>query len=260
MRLGLLTFLSTLVSVALADVQFTKPAAGASLTGGSTISIAWKESGTSPAISTFLSYQLFLMAGGNTATNSIQLAVLVASGNFAQGNTATAAISVGLGAATKNAYYLKMISVSQEGGTVINYSDHFTLAGMTGTFPAAVISGVTGLTSTAGPESEDNVSNGGAAAPAAGAEMYTVPYHLQTGLTKYAPMQPIPPTKITAKSYTPLNPSTSINIATTYLPVASMATTLTMSQTFSVSSVENTAAAASNPTGDMAKFLARWKD
>merc|ERR1711939_578933 len=87
-----------------------------------------------------------------------------------------------------------------------------------------------------------------------------VPYPLQTGLTKYAPMQPIPPTKITKKQYSPLYPTSAVTIATTWLPNPTIVTTVTASLTFSVSSMENTAAPASNPNPDMAKFLNRWKD
>ncbi|KAI7362736.1 hypothetical protein KC336_g21656, partial [Hortaea werneckii] len=51
-----------------------------------------------------------------------------------------------------------------------------------------------------------------------------------------------------------------VTIATTWLPNPTIVTTVTASQTFSVSSMENTAAPASNPNPDMAKFLNRWKD
>lgn len=134
-----------------------------------------------------------------------------------------------------------MISVSEEGGQVINYSDRFTLTGMVGTFPAAVVSGLASVTGTDGPATDNEVSNaaGGASAAAAGGS-YTVAYNLQTGLTKYAPMQPVPPTSITAKSATPLYPTSAYTVATTWMATPKVATTLTLSQTFSVSSVENT--------------------
>ncbi|GAB7354295.1 hypothetical protein MBLNU459_g4816t2 [Dothideomycetes sp. NU459] len=155
-----------------------------------------------------------------------------------------------------------MISVATEGGTIINYSSRFSITGMTGVFPAAVTTGLEAVSGTDGPATENDISTGATdnTAAAAGAAEFTVPYQLQTGLTKYAPMQPVPPTKITAVSPTPLHPTSAYTVATTYLGKATIATTLTMSQTFSVSSVENSIAAASQPTGDMRKFLNRWKD
>ena len=116
---------------------------------------------------------------------------------------------------------------------------------MTGAFAAAVQAGVTANAgATEGPATENQISNNAGAAAGAGAGAaggsFTVPYQLQTGLTKYAPMQPVPPTKITAKSYTPLHPTSAFQIAKTYLALPTIVTTMTASQTFSASSVENT--------------------
>ncbi|KAK4981879.1 hypothetical protein LTR28_002912 [Elasticomyces elasticus] len=114
---------------------------------------------------------------------------------------------------------------------------------MTGVFSAKVQTALVQLGTgvTAGPPTENNVGN-------------------NAGLTRYAPMQPVPPTKITAKSPTPLYPTSAYVIATTWLPIPTIVKTVTASQTFNVKSMENTAAPAAMPSNDMAKFLARWKD
>jgi hypothetical protein len=168
-----------------------------------------------------------------------------------------------------------MISVATAGGTVTNYSNRFTLTGMTGTFSQTVTDGLTSVTGTAGPDTVNDVT--GAAGTAAVAEgVWGTPYNLQTGLTKYAPMQPVPPTAITATNTSPLWPTSSVVLASTYLPIPSVVTTLTQPQTFSVPSHANTvhftvalncadantlqAAPASEPTDDMQRFLNRWKD
>lgn len=136
--------------------------------------------------------------------------------------------------------FLKMIS-STTGGTVVNYSDRFSLSGMTGTFPPAVQAGLKGLTGTSGPKTENNVDKN--ADPAGGAGKaggpYSVTYTAQTGLTKYAPMQGKPGTKITAKNPKPQYPTSSVKIAKTMLPTPSVVTTMTVSATYSASSVEN---------------------
>ena len=136
--------------------------------------------------------------------------------------------------------FLKMISVAP-GGTVINYSDRFSLSGMTGTFPPNVQKGVAGITGTNGPAAENNVaSNPDAGAPTGAGGPYAVTYTAQTGLTKYAPMQGKPGTKITAKSPTPQYPTSSVQFAITFLPTPSQVTTHTLSATYSASSMENT--------------------
>ena len=109
-----------------------------------------------------------------------------------------------------------------------------------GVFPDSIKTGLAGISGTAGPPTEDNTGNAAnpGAAPAAGD--FNLAYTMQTGLTRYAPMQPIPPTKITAKNTKPLFPTSSVSIATTRLPIPKIQTTITQSQTYSVSSRENT--------------------
>ena len=124
-----------------------------------------------------------------------------------------------------------------------NYSKRFSMTGMTGTAPATAVTAVQALGgSLDGPPTENGVTNnaGEAAGGAGNPADATVPYRLQTGLTKYAPMQPIPPTKITKKNPTPLNPTSAYSIAKTWMPKPTILSTLTASQTFSVSSMENT--------------------
>lgn len=260
MQFRLLALLAAITPFALADVEFTSPAAGAKLTGGGSINIAWKDSGSAPSISDLTTYQLFLCAGGNDDTTFIQLTSITTSGTFAAGNKAIGNVGAGVGASTpSNAYFLKIISVAKEGGSVTNYSPRFSLSGMTGAFPPNVLAGAKAVTGTDGPPTVNQVANNANAAPAAASD-YAIPYTMQTGLTKFAPMQPIPPSKITKKSPTPQYPTSAVSLASTFLPTPKQVTTMTMSQTFSVSSMENTVAAAPMPSDDMAKFLARWKD
>jgi len=60
MRVHYLSLAAALAPFALADVQFTKPAAGSTQNVG-TLSVAWKESGDNTPIDDLQSYQIFLM-------------------------------------------------------------------------------------------------------------------------------------------------------------------------------------------------------
>ncbi len=71
MLVRLLTLFASFAPLALADVEFTSPAAGASVKGGSTISVEWKDSGSQPPLSDLQSYTLFLCAGGNDAPSFV---------------------------------------------------------------------------------------------------------------------------------------------------------------------------------------------
>jgi hypothetical protein len=138
-----------------------------------------------------------------------------------------------------------MISVGINGGTDYVYSARFGLTGMTGTLTAAQLQGITAAgsdTTYVIPAAHGIVTAGAAAGTTAAvpeAGMYTVPYNLQTGLIKYAPMQPGPGTKITKKTASMMNPSSAFTIFTTYAPPASITYTVTESQTLTHSSREN---------------------
>ena len=72
MLIRLLVLLAAIAPYTFADVQFTSPSAGAQETGGSTLKVAWKESGTGPKLSSFTTYQLFLCAGGNDPSSFVR--------------------------------------------------------------------------------------------------------------------------------------------------------------------------------------------
>lgn len=124
------------------------------------------------------------------------------------------------------------------GGTIKNYSSRFTLSGMIGVFTPAIQTALTTVSGTAGPERD----TGGLAAATASiaGDLWAIPYDQQIGNTKYAPMQPIPPTKITATNTKPIWPTSGVTIATTFLPIPTIATTLTQAQTHVVPSHPNT--------------------
>lgn len=114
---------------------------------------------------------------------------------------------------------------------------------MTGTFSTEVTTGLADISGDgdSGPVGINTFTQSAASATSGGATgSFAIPYNLQTGLIKYAPMQPIPPTKITAKVPTPLYPTSSYSIATTYLGAPTITLTVTESQTFSVQSYANT--------------------
>jgi hypothetical protein len=173
-----------------------------------------------------------------------------------------------------NNSFVKMVAVAKDGGEYTAYSDRFSYSGMAGAWGANVkFDDVDG---TDGPAAKDATAD--AAKGAVGKDSdYAVEYTMQTGPTRYAPMQPVPPKTVTATNTKPLYPTSSVKIATAFLPIPSVQTTITQSQTFSVSSGVNMvsclvnkamehvltdaqAAAAPHPTDDMQKFLNRWKD
>ena len=138
-----------------------------------------------------------------------------------------------------------MEATAQAGGTYTVFSSRFSMTDMTGTMPAAVTEAMKDVDGTDGPAAIDGTTQA-AADPAA--DEYDVDYTMQTGLTRFAPMQPLPPTKITKKTATPLHPTSAFTIATTHLKPPKQQTTVTQSRSYSFTSVENTVSSASHPT------------
>jgi hypothetical protein len=175
----------------------------------------------------------------------IQLAPLVTAGSFTEGNSVTGTITQSLGANEENAYFLKMISAAT-GGSVINFSDRFTISGMDGVFPAVVKAGLETVSGTAGPPTENDIQAvqqpaagaGGTAAIAPGD--YAVAYTLQTGPIRYAPMPPMAVTQISAKGQSRQWPTSAYTVYPSPAGSPNAITTNTMAQTFSASSIENT--------------------
>nr|POE87778.1 cell wall synthesis protein kre9 [Quercus suber] len=253
-------------SLALGYPTVTAPQAGAAVPATAAITVTWGDTGT-PANSQLSTFTLTLYVGGNVpGTDAGAVGPVITTSALVSAGTLTFTLDpAALAAAGEltNGFYFQMISVATDGGTMTTYSDRFSLTGMTGVTGAAYVTGASTVTATTGPAPVNAVANNAAAAgtstgPEAG--NFAIPYNSQTGLIKYAPMQSLPPTKITAKTYTPLFPTSAVTIATTWLLPASVTLTVTDPVTYSVSSMENTASPQSNPTGDMAKFLARWKD
>jgi len=261
MRLsGALVFLAMLAPLASAVPVISSPAASASVPGGTAFNVEWKDDGTAPAIADLSGYQLLLYSGSGTDPVSLYTA---SNGVLSSGTSVTVTVPVGIGGSTANAYFFGLMSTATAGGTITTYSSRFTLTGMSSTFSPAVAAANAGVTSSAPPAAKNALAaNANAAAGTAAGGLFEISYNLQTGLTKYAPMQPVPPTAITKKDTAPLNPTSAVQFATTFLPNPSQVTTLTASQTFSVASHPNTAATQSSPTpsNDMQRFLNRWKD
>jgi Ser-Thr-rich glycosyl-phosphatidyl-inositol-anchored membrane family/Yeast cell wall synthesis protein KRE9/KNH1 len=280
MRVAPLSFvaaLAALADLALADVKFTSPPAGTKLTGGSAISISWIDSQVDPPLSDLSTYSIYVVAGGNDDASQFIAATGPSQASFTTtGNTAQIVVPATAGGATTNAYFIKIVSVDVNGGTVTNYSPRFTLTGMTGAFPQNVIQGLQTVTGTNGPPTQNNVGDAASNNGATGA--FALAWSMQTGLTKYASMQPYPPTKITKKTKTPLFPTSPYTIATTIMAPPTILTTATLPVTWSFSQMENPVrrsrglwsrcntnsrfqvAPAPMPSDDMQKFLNRWKD
>ena len=95
-----LVFLAATAPLALADVAFTIPAAGATIPGGTAFTVTWKDSGAAPSLSDLSAYQLFLYSGSNAVPQQL---FSLSTGSFATGNTLTVTVPAGTGGSGVNA-------------------------------------------------------------------------------------------------------------------------------------------------------------
>ncbi|EPE32665.1 putative beta-1,6-glucan boisynthesis protein (Knh1) [Glarea lozoyensis ATCC 20868] len=258
---NVLFLVASAAPLALAAPVITSPAAGASVPGAAALTVKWADDAVAPLSSTMGTCTVQLMAGSNTVNQAIVAALAPVAVGL---GTASVPVTAAVSGSAPNAYFISMLCNGATGGTYQTFSSHFTLTGMTGAFPAAVLAAASAVTVTTPPAVINKLATAPVAAPGApGAEdpaMFTVPFNLQSGTIRYAPMQPVPPTAITATNTAPLYPTSAVQFAVTALPIASIATTYTQAATFSVASHPNSAAAASSPVNDMQRFLNRWKD
>lgn len=98
-----LIFIAALAALTIADVKFTSPSGGATVAGGKTVEVKWKDSGDDPPLDDLETYQLFLCAGGNEQDTYIQLTALAEKGKFSTGNSASGTVSANIGGPDKNA-------------------------------------------------------------------------------------------------------------------------------------------------------------
>ncbi|KFZ09468.1 hypothetical protein V502_08747 [Pseudogymnoascus sp. VKM F-4520 (FW-2644)] len=288
----ILFFVFALVPLAYADVKFDVPGPGGVVPGGIDFKVSWSDSDASPTINDLVEYSIALYSGSNEAPTP--LLTLVPSGTFAETpNSASINIPVTAGEPITNAYFLGIQSTTKSGEFITNYSSRFTVNSLTGEFPDTIKAALSTVSDTTGPQTETSnlrprvapaapavpvpavpapaapapgvpapvVPAPAAPAPAAPAGGdWSIPYDQQKGDTRYAPMQPKPPKAITATKVTPLWPTSAVKIATTFLPAATIVTTITQPPTGTAVMHANTAAAQSQPQDDMQKYLNRWKD
>ncbi|KAF7865838.1 hypothetical protein EAF04_006003 [Stromatinia cepivora] len=257
MRLFQALVLAASAPFAIAYPTFAAPAVGALETAGTAFTVTWADNGDAPSIADISTYSLAVCAGSSSGTDIRVITTVSATVSMGSTLTTTVTVPAASGESVTNAYFMRMIATAKAGGTVTVYSNRFSISGMTGDFGTTFT-----ITGTTGPATVNTVADTVAASSSSTVVegVYGIPYQSQTGLTRYAPMGLMPGSTITATNTAPQYPTSSVALATTYLSSATIATTLTQTQTASFASHANTVAAAPMPTDDMAKFLARWKD
>lgn len=208
--------------------------------GSSTITVKWiSDSNDDLSIDDVTKYSIVLCTGSNTNIQAVKTFTTLLSSSS---RSYDANIEDTYG---PNGYYFIQVYAQYSDGYSIHYSDRFKLTGMTGsassfTFAASLFSISTG--DVASPQTD--ITSDGSIDSAS----FTIPYTLQTGRTRYAPMQTQPGSKVTHTMYSTRMSPSSYTPYTSNSPSPNVYSTITPGWSYSVTSLINTAAAAGYPT------------
>lgn len=238
--------LLALIQLAVCDVDITSPTTGKSYSASSgsvTVTVKWDDdlddSDDDASLDNVKKYSVVLCTGSNLLVKPVHsFTTALPSGT----TTYDAVIEDTYG--PDGDYFIQVYAVFTL-GTTIHYTNRFALTGMTGkattfTFSASLFS-ITG----SHPTAQVNV---GADAVTINSASFTVPYTLQTGKTRYAPMQTQPGSTVTYSMYSTRHATSAYTPYSTLRASPNVYSTITPGWSYTPLSKINNATIAGYPT------------
>ncbi|ODV64489.1 cell wall synthesis KRE9KNH1 [Ascoidea rubescens DSM 1968] len=248
------------------DIDILTPTAAQSYEvdedGYTQVKVTWEESGESPYLSEFEYYTFSLCTGPNddvVALSVLDYYITVSGTSY----TANIPSTVG----TDGAYFIQVYGIlADDNGYTVHYSNRFTLTGMNGTTESSgsvddtapsplssTLSSVKGTKTTSSSSSslssslsssftDDPLTTMNATAS------LTVPYLLQTGSYRFAPMQTQPGSVVTASTWSRKFPTSAVSYFSTIYPSPLVYSTITPDWSYSRNSFYNYATAQPYPS------------
>lgn len=241
--------LVALVARVFADVSISEPATGNSYdatSGAVVVSVKWvddtTDTGSATSLSKVTKYAIVLCTGTNTQIQPVK--------SFTTSLPSSSLLfdaSIDKSTGPNGDYFIQVFAQYPSGYT-IHYTNRFVLTGMTGaaslfTFPANMFS-VTGQA----PSPAFSINGEGTPTASIDSASFTVPYTLQTGQTRYAPMQTQPGTTITYTMYSNRHATSAYTPYTSLSPSPNVFSTITPGWSYTVTSTFNSASVAGYPT------------
>ncbi|ODQ77283.1 hypothetical protein BABINDRAFT_163561 [Babjeviella inositovora NRRL Y-12698] len=235
-------FAFTFLHTAIADISLSNPVPGSSFSGSTgtvSISVEWIDSGGAPPVSEIESYTFSLMTGSNLDISNIATLADAVSALKITDDTYTVTFKNTV--CGNGLFYIQVYgALLASAGSTIQYTNRFTLTGMTG---SKVASG-----SGSPPQGQISLVTGGTAAASINPASFSVPYTLQTGSTRYAPMQLQPGTSITVTTWSRRFPTSAVTYFTTKMASPVVYSTVTPGWSYTINSQPNYASPAPNPS------------
>lgn len=243
-----LVLFTTFLLPVLADVALTAPKAGLSFTasdGSVLVDIAWDddaETGDQFSLDgDDIKYTISLCTGNN---NMIQCYDSFVKGQAISNNKYTAEIKTD--DAIDGFYFFQIYVLFAPQVFTIHYTNRFELDGFSGSKVTQVLGGsIVTLVATATDSPPPAVANGGNTA--VDTRSFTIPFSMQTGKSKYAPMQLQPGSKVTATAWTMQYPTSAVTYFSTIAGEPNARSTFTPGWSYTPESAPNYATPAPYP-------------
>ncbi|KAG0653363.1 Cell wall synthesis protein kre9 precursor [Monosporozyma unispora] len=227
----LLLVFTSLLNFVIADVTIYSPAKGKTFkaSGGSvTIPLKWIDDGNYPPLKKVEYYTFSLCYGPNSDVKCYYTIgkqvtpddITVTKGT--EGNLYSYDSIIPAAAVGNGQFYIQVYAVVKGEGDTIHYSPRFALSGMTG--PISTFT----YTYSTQPNAITEINTGPATTVASiDSKSFSIAYTLQTGSSRFAPMQMQPGSKITATTWTRKFPTSKVTYYSTYRKSLDQLTTIT---------------------------------
>ncbi|KAI5952434.1 KRE9 [Candida jiufengensis] len=237
----ILTLLSIIPST-FAAVDITSPEQGdqfSGTSGSASVQVQWKDDGSSDDALSLDNVEFYTLTLCTGLSGTIQPTKLVLKEQQFPSKTAT--LSVPQTDYANGYYFVQIYTSFKNGATTIQYTPRFRLTGMSGTAGTYIVT-VTGDSPQGQTSGYDPATNTDFSSS------FTVPYTLQTGKTRFAPMQMQPGSTVTATTWTRRFPTSAVTYYTTKQKSPVVMSTITPGWSYTASSEVNWASVAPYPT------------
>ncbi|KAG5419416.1 KRE9 [Candida metapsilosis] len=239
-HLAIITLLSALLAPVLADVEILSPEEGDEYSGSSgkaTIKVTWDDNADKDS-DTYLgnvqSYTLSLCTNGNP----IQCLDPAIKDQKLSSKSAT--VTVDQNDVPDGYYFIQVFALFKNGASTINYTPRFRLVDMDGPKGTLVVT-VTG-------DQPQGQASGFGLITGDMSKSFSIPYTLQTGRTRFAPMQMQPGSKVTATTWSMRHPTSAVTYYSAKHTKPVVHSTITPGWSYTASSEVNWATVAPYPT------------
>lgn len=235
--------------LALADVQVVEPETGDKFSGDSgtvSINLKWVDNSAYPPVDKVTYFTFTLQTGPNDDIEKVKvLKQKVSLSEITQENDEYSYKLEFDSSITGNGqYYIQVFSYIEDKGNTNNYSPRFQLTSMGGSSSATYSDSTQPNGETKAWEKATTTQG------TIDTHSFTVPYTAQTGISRFAPMQLQPVTKITASTWTRKFATSAVTYYSTYRNTLAQETTITPGWSYTLPSGVNMATPAPYPTSN----------